>query len=96
MARARLSGAMPLAAGLTSATLVRRSAGVVDRFEGLAEVIRERVGGGDGVRAARESQHTLVGMGTVLRAAERTAPTHPHPSMAGSPIAQWMVGRGLP
>jgi len=41
---------------------------------------------------ARESQHTLVGMGTVLRAAEMAAPTHPHPLTAGSPIAQWMVG----
>ena len=41
---------------------------------------------------ARESQHTLVGMGAVLRAAEMAAPTHPHPSTAGSPIAQWMVG----
>jgi predicted Zn-ribbon and HTH transcriptional regulator len=41
---------------------------------------------------ARESQSTLVGMGAVLRAAEMTAPTHPHPSTAGSPIAQWAVG----
>jgi predicted Zn-ribbon and HTH transcriptional regulator len=41
---------------------------------------------------ARESQPTLVGMGTVLRAAEMAAPTHPHPSTAGSPTAQWMVG----
>jgi hemerythrin superfamily protein len=41
---------------------------------------------------ARESRSTLVGMGAVLRAAEKTAPTHPHPSTAGSPIAQWMVG----
>jgi hypothetical protein len=31
-------------------------------------------------------------MGAVLRAAEMTGPTHPHPSTAGSPIAQWMVG----
>jgi predicted Zn-ribbon and HTH transcriptional regulator len=41
---------------------------------------------------ARESRSTLVGMGAVLRAAEKTGPTHPHPSTAGSPIAQWMVG----
>ena len=41
---------------------------------------------------ARESRSTLVGMGAVLRAAEKTAPTHPHPSTAGSPIAQWMAG----
>ena len=41
---------------------------------------------------ARNSQSTLVGMGAVLRAAEMTGPTHPHPSTAGSPIAQWVVG----
>jgi hypothetical protein len=41
---------------------------------------------------ARETQQTLVGMGTVLRAAEMTAPP-PHPATAGSPIAQWMAGR---
>ena len=41
---------------------------------------------------ARESQPTLAGMGAVLLAAEMAAPTHPHPSTAGSPIAQWMVG----
>jgi hemerythrin superfamily protein len=41
---------------------------------------------------ARESRSTLVGMGAVLLAAEMTGPTHPHPSTAGSPIAQWMVG----
>jgi predicted Zn-ribbon and HTH transcriptional regulator len=41
---------------------------------------------------ARESQHTLVGMDAMLRAAGMAAPTHPHPSTAGSPIAQWMVG----
>ena len=31
-------------------------------------------------------------MGTRLRAAESVAPTHPHPSSAGSPTAQWTVG----
>ncbi len=31
-------------------------------------------------------------MGTRLRAAESVAPTHPHPSSAGSPAAQWTVG----
>jgi hemerythrin superfamily protein len=41
---------------------------------------------------ARESRSTLVGMGAVLRAAEMTAPTHPHPSTAGWPAAQWMAG----
>ena len=41
---------------------------------------------------ARESQPTLAGMGAVLRAVEKIAPTHPHPFTAGSPIAQWMVG----
>ena len=27
-----------------------------------------------------------------VKAAEKTAPTHPHPSTAGSPAAQWAVG----
>ena len=31
-------------------------------------------------------------MGKQLRAAESIAPTHPHPSTAGSPAAQWAVG----
>ncbi|MFF7727029.1 hemerythrin domain-containing protein [Streptomyces sp. NPDC008001] len=31
-------------------------------------------------------------MGTMLRAAERIAPTHPHPGAAGNPVAQWSVG----
>jgi hypothetical protein len=31
-------------------------------------------------------------MGTALKAAEAVAPTHPHPSTAGSPAAQWAVG----
>jgi len=31
-------------------------------------------------------------MGRMLRAAEAVAPTHPHPSVAGSPAAQWAVG----
>jgi hypothetical protein len=31
-------------------------------------------------------------MGTALKAAEAIAPTHPHPSTAGSPAAQWAVG----
>ncbi|MFF8601405.1 hemerythrin domain-containing protein [Streptomyces sp. NPDC015232] len=31
-------------------------------------------------------------MGRRLRAAERMAPTHPHPRTAGSPVAQWTVG----
>ncbi|MFI8825071.1 hemerythrin domain-containing protein [Streptomyces sp. NPDC053431] len=31
-------------------------------------------------------------MGRRLRAAERMAPTHPHPRTAGSPMAQWTVG----
>lgn len=35
---------------LTSATLVRKPAGAVDRFEGLTAFIEEGVGGGDGVR----------------------------------------------
>lgn len=31
-------------------------------------------------------------MGKALLAAEKIAPTHPHPSTAGSPAAQWAVG----
>ena len=31
-------------------------------------------------------------MGTQVKAAESIAPTHPHPSTAGSPVAQWAVG----
>jgi hypothetical protein len=41
---------------------------------------------------AREDQDTLLALGRTLRAAERIAPTHPHPSTAGSPAAQWAVG----
>jgi hemerythrin superfamily protein len=43
------------------------------------------------VRAARD-EHQLEGMGRKLRAAEKVAPTHPHPSTVGSPAAQWTVG----
>jgi hypothetical protein len=42
------------------------------------------------VRAAR-SEDQLVGMGRRLRTAEVFAPTHPHPSTAGSPLARWAV-----
>jgi hemerythrin superfamily protein len=41
---------------------------------------------------AREDRDTLMAMGRTLRAVERIAPTHPHPSTAGSPVAQWAVG----
>ncbi len=41
---------------------------------------------------AREDPDALLAMGRTLRAVERTAPTHPHPSTAGSPAAQWAVG----
>lgn len=37
-------------------------------------------------------EEDLVRMGKRLRAAERFAPTHPHPAVAGSPKEQWMVG----
>jgi hypothetical protein len=40
----------------------------------------------------REDRDRLVSMGKLLRAAEKIAPTHPHPSTAGSPAAQWTVG----
>jgi hypothetical protein len=35
---------------------------------------------------------TRTKMGAALKAAEAIAPTHPHPSTAGSPVAQWAVG----
>jgi hypothetical protein len=41
---------------------------------------------------AREDPDALLAMGRTLRAVERAAPTHPHPSTAGSPVAQWAVG----
>ena len=31
-------------------------------------------------------------LGSLLKAAEKTAPTHPHPSTAGSTTAQWALG----
>jgi hemerythrin superfamily protein len=34
----------------------------------------------------------LASMGRVLLAAEKLAPTHPHPSTAGSPTLQWAAG----
>jgi hemerythrin superfamily protein len=38
------------------------------------------------------SQEQLATMGKRLLAAEKTAPTHPHPTAAGSPAAQWAAG----
>jgi hemerythrin superfamily protein len=43
------------------------------------------------IRAGR-TEEQLKRMGTTLRAVEKIAPTHPHPVVAGSPIAQWAVG----
>ncbi|MEU3187897.1 hemerythrin domain-containing protein [Streptomyces sp. NPDC006923] len=43
------------------------------------------------VRAAR-SEAQLREMGARLMAAEKIAPTRPHPAVAGSPMAQWTVG----
>jgi hemerythrin superfamily protein len=43
------------------------------------------------VRAGRD-RADLEKMGRALRTAETIAPTHPHPSTAGSPTAQWTVG----
>jgi hemerythrin superfamily protein len=40
----------------------------------------------------REDSDKLVSMGKTLQAAEKIAPTHPHPAAAGSPTAQWTVG----
>lgn len=38
------------------------------------------------------SEEQLRRMGTMLRSAEKIAPTHPHPAVAGKPMAQWSVG----
>jgi len=38
------------------------------------------------------SADDLASMGQVLLAVEKIAPTHPHPSTAGSPTLQWAVG----
>lgn len=38
------------------------------------------------------TEDQLKRMGTTLRAAEKIAPTHPHPAAAGSSAAQWTVG----
>lgn len=43
------------------------------------------------IRAAR-TEKQLEDLGRRLRAAEKIAPTHPHPSTAGSPAAQWTIG----
>ncbi|MFB4197499.1 hemerythrin domain-containing protein [Streptomyces carpaticus] len=43
------------------------------------------------IRAGRDEEQ-LKQMGSSLRMAEATAPTHPHPSAAGKPAAQWAVG----
>ena len=44
--------------------------------------------------ALRSSQDEkkLQRMGRMLRAVEKVAPTHPHASTAGSPLAQWVAG----
>lgn len=41
---------------------------------------------------AGKSPAELARMGRVLLAVEKIAPTHPHPSTAGSPVLQWAVG----
>jgi hypothetical protein len=41
---------------------------------------------------AASTQEQLGKMGRRLRTVERIAPTHPHPSTAGKPAAQWTVG----
>lgn len=42
------------------------------------------------LRACDETQRH--GMGTLLKAAQAVAPTHPHPSTAGNTLAQYAVG----
>ena len=43
------------------------------------------------VQAGRSAEQ-LAQMGQLLLAVEKIAPTHPHPSTAGSPTAQWVSG----
>lgn len=43
------------------------------------------------VRHGRTAEE-LASMGRVLLAVEKIAPTHPHPSVAGSPTLQWAAG----
>lgn len=57
----------------------------------LAHAEREEADEFPALRRTR-SQEQLRNMGRRLRTAERLAPTHPHPSTAGSPAAQWVVG----
>ncbi|WP_055489110.1 hemerythrin domain-containing protein [Streptomyces sp. TP-A0356] len=38
------------------------------------------------------TEDELQRMGTRLKLTEKLAPTHPHPTAAGSPAAQWMTG----
>jgi hypothetical protein len=40
----------------------------------------------------REDREKLASMGRAVKAAERVGPTHPHPSTAGAPMAQWVAG----
>ena len=57
----------------------------------LAHAAREENEEFPAVRAGR-NEAQLKRMGTMLKAAERVAPTHPHPGAAGKPAAQWAVG----
>ncbi|MFI2371171.1 hemerythrin domain-containing protein [Streptomyces sp. NPDC018833] len=41
---------------------------------------------------AGKSEEELRTMGQRLRSVEKMAPTHPHPTAAGSPKAQWLTG----
>jgi hypothetical protein len=41
---------------------------------------------------ANQSAEERAKLGRALRAVEKTAPTHPHPTTAGSTTAQWLVG----
>lgn len=63
------------------------------RFEGavLAHAEHEEQREFPGIRE-QASQQELERMGRALIAAEKVAPTHPHPGTAGSPAAQWAVG----
>jgi hemerythrin superfamily protein len=57
----------------------------------LDHAAREEAEEFPGLRAGR-SEQDLKAMGRQLLKAERIAPTHPHPSAAGSTTAQWVAG----
>ncbi|MEU0060662.1 hypothetical protein [Streptomyces sp. NPDC006334] len=70
--------------------------GILPRQHARIRALFEEVRGAEGARFAAleggctpEQRQT---MGRRLLTAERAAPTHPHPTAAGSPVLQWTPG----